>query len=669
MFRVLARFHVLVGFVVVLSLFASGLLVFGPSLTGTAGEFEQLLDEAAQRGVKVDAARSRQQAAEASVRKAWSKFLPSFKAHGEFGYNKDNAFGRLNGQGRNSYDNSQYGISGSLPLYRGGAHYYGLKQARSNAVAEGYSLQETKQMLLLDTARAVLGIIRDRKIVRLQRENRAIVHSILNTTKRQFDGGEATRTDIDLARDQFTAAQSVYAEALDMLHQNETEFRRLIGRTPGRLSAPRGLFGRLPKSLKQTIALAEQQNPQLLAALQRSEAAQHGVKASYSKFLPNVDLNMDYTEDRYHGAGISDESDFSVKLNFSVPIFKPEAMPERDESQHLAHQRSYEARDARYTAKAMASVAWNSYKTAVRRYGLAQQRIKAAAAAAKGMRRELDVGQRTVLDVLDTQERLVQAKVGAENAKFERYMSAHLLLSTTGQLDVQGTGLVGFGTYLDSASRTIHKPLRSSAQNKWREAKTVKTQSAKRTEVVAKERRSHKVAVLSADWDVQTSSLGKSYVKRASTVEHKVIKTKNVIKTKEPLPQPRTIIPVKQKVDQQPYQLRKSIYSKRTVQSDDEILTGALPRGAKSYQRSRRRALAVHKIPLPIKKPFEQEVVQVPVPEQAAVEEFPDTWQNRMAVWWNSGVDKVIGPAQGPRPVLIPVEEYRRKRALLMEGQ
>ncbi|GJM04006.1 MAG: hypothetical protein DHS20C08_25070 [Rhodomicrobium sp.] len=462
----LARFRVIIGSAFLL-LFGAGILfLVGPWTFGSAGEFDQLMDEAVERGTQVDAARSRRDAAEAGVRKAWSRFLPSVNAYGEFGYNRDNALGRLNGIDRNHHDNSSYGIKASMPIFHGGENYYGLKGAEASAVAEQHSFHEARQLLLLNTARAILGIIRDREIVNLQRDNQNIVTSILRSTEARFRGGEATRTDIAIAKDQLTASQSVYTQAIDNLRSNETEFHRLIGRAPGRLALPRNLASRLPKSLDEAVSLAEQQNPQLLAAIFRSEAADHSLKASYGKFLPKVDLNMDYSEDRYHDGPLNDESDFSVKLNFSIPLFQPDALPARDESMHVSDQRRFEARDARFTAKAMATVAWRSYHTAQKKYHLSLTRIRAAKAASRGMQRELEAGQRNVLDVLDTQERLVEARVSAANAKYERYMAAHLLLSAIGQLDASSYVVEDFKGYVKSAEKA-----RKKGDSGWKAAK------------------------------------------------------------------------------------------------------------------------------------------------------------------------------------------------------
>lgn len=660
MFLILRRSYLLIASLFTLMFFSALILVFGPTKLGLADQFEDLLGEAVTQGTQVDAARARKDAAESSVRKAWSKFLPSVKAYGDFGHSRNNALGRMNGN-RTSYDSSEYGVSASLPIYKGGANYHGLKEAKANAVAEGHSFVETKQILLLDTVRAILGIIRDREIVHLQKQNQNIVGTILRTTQSRYDGGEATRTDIAIAEDQYFAAQSVYTQAIDNLNSNETEFKRIIGRKAGRLSLPRGLPSRLPKSLNEAIALAEQQNPQLLSAIFRSEAADHSLKASYGGFLPSVDLNLDYKEERYHGAEINDDSDLTVKLNFTVPLFKPEAYSSSQVSRHVARQRQFEARDARLTAKAMATVAWRSYHTAQKRYRLALVRIKAAKEASRGMRRELEAGQRTVLDVLDTQERLVQAKVQASNAKYERYMAAHLLLSAIGRLDTTTSNVAQLNEYVPSS--------RARSRSKYKDDHGWQTASIKATKKPSKvAHRKHPRSIDTGVASLKKETLGRASDKSAFYMQAwkapalPVLKPKLAEKsTTQPLPKlkPRKIVQPKRdapkilkkkpidilpKDQKKELLMRRGIYSKLQKQeplSNDEIVTGSVKKvetrsapvpqlkskeavrlkdktekkvlHQKSYgfvQRSvevavsdeRHQAFAVHKIPLPIKK-------------------------------------------------------------------
>lgn len=723
------------GFMIVLAFYVSAIFMLGPLPLSKAGDFDDLMGEAVERGTDVDAARARRDAAEASVNKAWSRFLPSIKGYGEFGYNRNNALGRMKGLDRDHFDNSQYGISASLPIYRGGANYYGLKEARERAAAEGHSYDEVRQLLLLDTARAMLGIIRDREIVALQRENRVIVGAILRSTKRRFEGGEATRTDIEIARDQYTAVQSLYTQSIDNLHQNEAEFKRLIGRKAGRLAPPRGLYSRLPKSLGEATALAVQNNPQLLAADKRAAAAEHAVKGSYSKFLPNVDLNMDYSEDRYHGSSAGDESDFSVKLNFSVPLYQPDALPSHEDSRHVSRQRQYEARDARYQVKAMATIAWRSFHTARKRYRLAQARIKAAEAAAHGMRRELEAGQRTVLDVLDTQERVVEAKVQASNAKFESYMAGYLLLSAVGSLDIYSRQADDLSEYVKSAAESYKRGAskrpaarrKTPADHDWRlqEARldTNPTGSIKKLGAGGVIAPAGEIKAQTQKTVARKVALGNAFIKRMERRQMALPLRKpqeQLLRVAEKTERaaydagpPQVIVPkeVQKKIVETPSDKmgvkqgnKKSeksglerdavadakatlkpedkrdpawwaggLFGKVLAQKGEPEVTGSVKAVEETKIKKRtlkRSALKFHNIPLPIRKarllaarPIKEPVVTGSI-KKGAVEEFPDTYQNRFAVWWNKGVDKVIGSPSGAkkRVKLIPLDEYRAKR-------
>jgi len=635
-----------------------------------AGEFNKLLDEAVERGTRIDAARSRREAAESSVKRAWSRFLPSVSASGEYGYNRDNALNRLNRVGREQYDSSAYGVSAQLPIYRGGANYYGLKEAKANATAEAHAFYEAKQILLLDTSRAILGVLRDRKIVNLQRENRGIVASILRSTELRFRGGEATKTDISISRDELTLAQSIYTQALDNLHQNETEFARIIGRAPGRLSYPRRLKQLLPETLDSAIALAEDQNPQLLAAIFRSQAADHSLRASYSRFLPSVDLNMDYLEERNHGTNLPDESEFAVKLNFSVPLFQPEALPARDESLHVAEQRKFEARDARYTARAMATVAWNSYHNARKRYQLSLARIKAASSAADGMLRELDAGQRTVLDMLDIQERLVQAKVQAANSKFESYMAAYLLLSATGQLDIETLGTDEYSTYIHSAQKKQFN--KKNDAHKWRAQRaSLKQSDIKQKRLSGTKRKSPRARVQGSDksWKIQSFANGTSFLKRVARKRVALPVLKSQLRAPVGAVAARDIkLKAGDVATQWPVSLHKNTKVMVQTKADEGIVTGSVDRfpdrsGVRAKigkSSSWVKKVKIHKIPLPEKK-LTGATTKIVSQGHGKVEEYPASLNNKFAVWWNNGVDSIIGPAKGPKTVLVPVDEYRQK--------
>ena len=692
-----------------------------------AGEFDELLGEAIEHGTSVDAARSRKEAAEIGVRRAWAKFLPSIEAYGEFGHTRNNSFGRLS-RSRNSYDNSVYGLSASVPIFRGGTNYYGLKEAKASATAEQHGFKEARQILLLDTVRAILGVIRDRRIVALQRENQQIVHSIWKTTQRRYEGGEATRTDIAVAHDQFTAAQADYTQALNELRSNETEFIKLIGRKPNRLPKPTGVLRRLPKSLKESISLAESQNPLLLSAIYRSEAADHAVKSSYGGFLPSVDLDMDYSEERFHGDSQSDDGDFSVKLNFTVPLFKPDVLPATEISQKVSDQRRFEVRDARLTAGAMATVAWRSYHSAAKQNQLARTRIRAAEAAAVGMRRELEAGQRTVLDVLDTQERLVTARVQAANTEFERYMSAHLLLSSVGQLDEYSNETSDLNVYSKSAEKTWRE--RADVRQSKREviASRLKKTEARKPRKIHTARVVKKVVKKIKKVEkpkLRLASLDETYVviqpqkipeipvlkiTEPSLVKTKIFKAPSALRKSAVKPgKPLTIVPLRRDplFEKKPSSdrkvkpvLRRGIYGLKDLDKNLEknmplIVTGSLAKKThKTKVNLRGPVLEVHKIATPPQKVKSQKSVKFhknakfhksvrpqtrivkkrvatfsnaasnyfpPLPRLKyqrdalgrKIVEYPDTMNNRMALWWNNNVDSLFGQNVNHVPVLV----------------
>ena len=67
--------------------------------------------------------------------------------------------------------------------------------------------------------------------------------------------------------------------------------------------------------------------------------------------------------------------------------------------------------------------------------------MEANAIALEGVRQEADVGSRTILDVLDAEQELLDARVNNARAVRDRVVAAYNLLATVGQLTAQSLAL------------------------------------------------------------------------------------------------------------------------------------------------------------------------------------------------------------------------------------
>ncbi len=86
-------------------------------------------------------------------------------------------------------------------------------------------------------------------------------------------------------------------------------------------------------------------------------------------------------------------------------------------------------------------LAWKSLKAAQAQIAAFTDQVAAAQVALDGVEQEQFVGLRTVLDVLDAEQELFQAKVNLVRARHDAIVSSYRLKSATGELTAAQLGL------------------------------------------------------------------------------------------------------------------------------------------------------------------------------------------------------------------------------------
>ena len=194
----------------------------------------------------------------------------------------------------------------------------------------------------------------------------------------------------------------------------------------------------LPQNKDDAVRLAKKDNPKIKSAVENARAARYNRKAATGAFLPTVDMEVDYSHFNEVSRTTDRREDVSVLFKVNVPLFTKGLNSSKvREAKAQEAQRRYEASDARYGVAAAAVSAYDEWRSAGRRVEMIKQQVKAARSAARGVRLEQEVGDRSVLDVLNAEREVVNARVALENAQFERIASGYSLLATIGRLQAK----------------------------------------------------------------------------------------------------------------------------------------------------------------------------------------------------------------------------------------
>ena len=386
----------------------------------------------------INAEREKLRAVDETLDIAGANFRPSVSLSGDV--TRENTYTDLGGSGStdDTYTSRGYSVSVRQPLYRGGRTVAALNEADANILAGRESLRNVEQSTLLDVATTYISLVRDRAIKRLRDNNLRLLSKQLEATITRQKAGVVTETDVALALSRKSSAQSEVALADANLRTNIAEYIRITSRSPSGLHFP-VLRKRQPAgNLAQAIRLGRSQNPAVLAARFARDAAKFKVDQVRGERLPEFSLEAGFAQRWDTSKAVEELRTANIRLRGTVPLYQGGAVRARiRQGQATLRQASLLITAAEARARSLAVSSWGNLIVGRARIKSAKVQIKAAEKALFGVQNEEKVGQRTVLDVLNAEEEVLDAKVVLQQAKGDHIIAYFQLLSAMGRLTLQ----------------------------------------------------------------------------------------------------------------------------------------------------------------------------------------------------------------------------------------
>lgn len=353
------------------------------------------------------------------------------------------------GQGGVSTDirTGQFGISLEQPVFDGFQTRNNVQASEAQVRAAIESLRNDEMDTLYDAASSYMDVIRDRQIVGLTRENLQFLEEQVRSARSRLEVGEGTRTDVAQAEANRQAAIAQLAAAQAQADASAAQYRQLIGDDPDSLKTASPLANLLPSGLDQALAIAQSEHPAIVATQHLADAAAFSVKAAEGTLLPQVSASasLQSTDTEYSGVPLGSEgtvNSATVGLNLTVPIYQGgEASARVRQSKESLGQARIDVDVRRDQVRQAITAAWTQYQAAQQLVVANRQTVAAAQLALSGVIEERNVGQRTTLDVLDSQADLITAQIDLVNAQRDVVVASYAILSAMGRLTASRLGL------------------------------------------------------------------------------------------------------------------------------------------------------------------------------------------------------------------------------------
>ena len=299
----------------------------------------------------------------------------------------------------------------SVPLFRGFANVEEHDRATLDMQASYYQSLAEAEKITLNISKAYLDTLSAQDVVVMSLENlqhHQKTHDLVSQREAQ---GVSDKADLSQIKGRLARAKANLMASRNNLRDAETTYIQLVGDAPNNLIRPKTNSKYLPGNNDRAVELALANNQSLHASQLSVQAAAAGARSQNGHNYPQFDLVADRTwkEDVSGFDGKEDEWRVLIEMNWNLYAGGRKSS---------AHKKAlYQEESARMNTnrvirdvRANVDSSWNAYKTLEQELVYLQEYVEQTKETEKLYSQQFKVGRRTLLDLLDSQNELFQAR-------------------------------------------------------------------------------------------------------------------------------------------------------------------------------------------------------------------------------------------------------------------
>jgi adhesin transport system outer membrane protein len=327
-------------------------------------------------------------------------------------------------------------------LFDGFATSSEVGRQRATVNARAYELLSTSERTALSVAQVYLEVLKRRDMVRLAEDNLRSHERIYDQISLRSERGVGRMADLDQAEARLAQARNNLITEQTNLADAQVNYYSVIGRDPSELTMPQGLSGRLPENLQAAREEMLANNPLLSSAESDVQATEQQYEASKSTFYPRIDAELSQGLDNNIDGVSGHSNEWQAMLRMRYNLFAGGS--NKADMQSKAHQVN-QAMDIRNNALRVLNedlgLAWNALQNSRQQLPIAQQYVDYSSRVRDSYQKQFGLGERTLLDLLDSENELFTAARRLEEVRFTELFTQYRIKATMGSL-LQSQGVV-----------------------------------------------------------------------------------------------------------------------------------------------------------------------------------------------------------------------------------
>jgi adhesin transport system outer membrane protein len=271
--------------------------------------------------------------------------------------------------------------------------------------------------------------------VQIAEDNLSVHRDTLGKVGQRAEGGGGNIADVRQAEARLSSAESALVQTRGDLRDAEALFERVVGQKPDTLDTPTIPLDVLPADLDHAIALSIENSPTVQFARADIETAQADVKQQESSLYPDFRLEV--------GGSIADnldgktdtEHDATALVVMRWNLYRGGADSARiREFKHRLAEATDRLRINERSVSQDARVSWNAIEVSRQNVQILAQNVEANQRTRDVYAQQFDIGQRGLLDLLDSDNELFLSRDNMITARYAEIFATYRLLATMGSL-------------------------------------------------------------------------------------------------------------------------------------------------------------------------------------------------------------------------------------------
>lgn len=367
------------------------------------------------------------------IRQARAGYYPTLDATLGYGYEWTD---KENGVQDTELDRREARLNLNQMIFDGFATSSEVKRQEARAASRANSLKDTAQSYALSASRAYLEVLRREQLLKLAKESLYNHVTIYDQIKRRAESGMDSLASIQQAEGRLALAEVNVLAAENNLRDAKASYQRVVGQPAPESPEPFNAMALgLPATLEEAIARGLENQPVAGVAQYDVEAAMAQRDAAKSSMYPRLDLEVERRWDENIDGVEGDDEDLTAMLRLRYNLFNGGADKARiRQTEYQIGEAQAIQQDAQRQIRESIELAWNAHEILTRQMEHLERHVISSEETRDSYKKQFDIGQRSLLDLLDTENEVFSAKNQLAEARVDYQIAQLRILTGTGDL-------------------------------------------------------------------------------------------------------------------------------------------------------------------------------------------------------------------------------------------